>query len=79
MGVVVDAGLLVALMVGDERQPARPACVARSWVAPGEDSYAPGGSLTEHLAEQAGTQVWTLDGPLSNNAAAIGRPVEPIT
>ena len=30
MGVVVDAGLLVALMVGDERQPARPACVARS-------------------------------------------------
>jgi hypothetical protein len=48
-------------------------------VVPGEDSYAPGVSPTEHLAGQVGTQVWTLDGPLSNNAAAIGRPVEPIT
>lgn len=31
------------------------------------------------LAQQLGTAVWTLDGPLARNAADVGLPVKLIT
>lgn len=32
-----------------------------------------------HVAQQLGTRVWTLDGPLARNAGALGMPVGLIT
>ena len=141
MSVVVDASLIVALLVADERQAAAQAHLER-WVDAGEELHAPavlpyevanvlarlvfdgdldarsvketwsdlaalglqlhpfalpddGSAVADittqlrrrhatdatyvHLAQQLGTQVWTLDGPLARNAADLGLPVKLVT
>ena len=141
MSVVVDASLIVALLVADERQAAAQAQL-ESWVDSGEELHAPAvlpyevanvrarlifdgdleaDGITDiwsdlvaldmelhpfdlsrdgpavaaittqlrrrhatvstyiRLAQQLGTDVWTLDGPLARNAADAGLPVKPIT
>lgn len=138
MSVVVDASLIVALVVADDRQAAAQARL-EDWVETGEDLHAPAvlpyevanvlarlvfdGDLAAHdiadtwsdlaaldvvlhpfdltqdgpavgaittqlrrrhatdsayvrLAQQLGTAVWTLDGPLARNAADVGLPVK---
>lgn len=141
MSVVVDASVIVALVVADERQAAVQAQL-NEWVDTEEELHAPGvlpyevanvlarlvfdddleaGSITEvwsdlaalgielhpfdlvadgpaisaittqlrrrhatdssyiRLAQQLETHAWTLDGPLSRNAADVGLPVKLIT
>ena len=141
MSVVVDASLIVALLVADERQDAARAHL-EGWLDAGEELHAPAvlpyevanvlarlvfdddldvNSVPEtwsdlaalgvqfhpfrvpedgpalagltaqlrrrhatdssyiHLAQQLGTQVWTLDGPLARNAADRGLPVKLVT
>jgi len=141
VSVVVDASLIVALLVADERQLAVRAHL-EGWVESGEDLHAPavlpyevanvlarlvfdGGleadevadtwsdlaaldvvlhpfdfihdgpevatitsqlrrrhatdSTYIRLAQQLGTTVWTLDGPLARNAGDVGLPVKLIT
>jgi predicted nucleic acid-binding protein len=141
VNVVVDASVIVALVVADERQGAAQARL-QTWVESGEDLHAPAvlpyevanvlarlvfdgdlpaDSIAEtwsdlaaldlvlhpfdvthdgstvaaitrqlrrrhatdstyiRLAQQLGTAVWTLDGPLARNAADVGLPVKLIT
>jgi len=141
VSVIVDASLIVALVVADERQAAAQAHL-QGWVESGEDLHAPAvlpyevanvlarllfdgdldadgiadtwsdlaaldvvlhpfdltqdGSVVAaittqlrrrhatdstyiRLAQQLDTAVWTLDGPLSRNAADVGLPVKLIT
>lgn len=141
MSVVVDASVVVALVVADERQAAARAQLEQ-WVDAGEDLHAPAvlpyeianvlarlvfdgdldaDSITENwsdlaalgvdlhpfdftedgpavaaittqlrrrhatdstyirLAQQLDTHAWTLDGPLSRNAADVDLPVKLIT
>ena len=141
MSVVVDASVIVALVVADERQGAAQAHL-EGWAESGEELHAPavlpyeianvlarlvfdgdleaddiaetwsdvatlgvelhpfdfaddGPAITAittqlrrrhatdstyiRLAQQLGTQAWTLDGPLARNAADVGLPVSLIT
>lgn len=141
MSVVVDAGVIVALMVADEHQPAAQAHL-EGWVEAGEGLHAPAvlpyqladvlvrlsfdghleadevveicsdvaalgvelhpfdlegdgpavaaittrlrrrhatDSTYIHLAQQLGTDMWTLDGPLARDAVDLGLPVKLIT
>ncbi|MGI8760211.1 MAG: type II toxin-antitoxin system VapC family toxin [Jatrophihabitantaceae bacterium] len=141
MSVVVDASVIIALVVADERQVAVRAQL-EGWVDSGEELHAPAvlpyeianvlarlvfdgeleaGGIAEtwsdvaalgvelhpfdlsadgpavaaitaqlrrrhatdsayiRLAQQLGTQAWTLDGPLARNAADIALPVRLIT
>lgn len=141
MSVVVDASVIVALIVADERQAAVQAQL-ENWMGSGEVLHAPAvlpyeianvvarlvfdgdlgaGDVAEtwsdvaalgvelhpfdsaedgpavaaitmqlrrrhatdatyvRLAQQLGTQAWTLDGPLARNAADVGLPVKLIT
>lgn len=141
MSVVVDASVVIALVVADERQAAAQAHLDE-WLEAGEELHAPAvlpyevanvlarlifdgdldaGSIPEiwsdlaalgvelhplefvedgpavaeittalrrrhatdstyiRLAQQLDTHAWTLDGPLSRNAADVGLPVRLIT